>query len=207
MKHLQTRRRAGETPSLVQPRDTWLTCMPDRLALASLPESGQPARRRYLATARKHTAAARYCGLRRVWQGWALRVPLFLLDTVCQLQASSRAQRNARSDVLCTTGAIGQCTASVCMTLPVCPKMLSTCNSPTHRCVSLADSVPAGRHARGLAAAGAAAACVAASAAVPGAAAAAAAGGAVAIRAAACGAKTSSRMRFAAVDCVHPATR
>ncbi len=62
---------------------------------------------------------------------------------------SFKAQRKAKTDVLCTpTGMFGRDRTvycrSVCMTLPVCPRMLSTCNSPTHRCVSFADSVPAG---------------------------------------------------------------
>ncbi len=33
MKHLQTRRRAGETPSLMKPRETWLTCVPAAMSL------------------------------------------------------------------------------------------------------------------------------------------------------------------------------
>jgi len=33
VKHLQTRRRAGETPSLMKPRETWLTRMPAAMSL------------------------------------------------------------------------------------------------------------------------------------------------------------------------------
>ncbi len=46
------------------------------------------------------------------------RVPLFLFDTVCDLHASSRAQWNVRSDVLCTsTGMFGRDRTVYCVSL------------------------------------------------------------------------------------------